>query len=126
MRILLLLCLLILTAGAAELPTVAMSGEVTNTTGDIKAAAEIKITHDGEKISADLTTAPPLTGTGRLTGRCLDGWCDLSGNLDGGLAIKFRGVINAHSFRGTYTVTPAQGQIQYGHFDFTGAASPTK
>lgn len=126
MKIPLLFCLLIFTAVAAELPPIAMSGEVTNTTGDIKAAAQIKITRDEENLSVDLSTAPPLTGTGKLTGRCLDGWCDLSGNLDGGLAIKFRGVLNPHSFRGTYTVTPAQGQIQYGHFDFTDSGSLSK
>src|SRR4051812_13382732 len=106
MKILFLLCLMGLAAIGAEPPTMAMSGEVTNTTGDISATAQIKITRDGEKISADLMTAAPLTGTGKLTGRCLDGWCDLSGNLDGDLVIKFRGVLNAHTFRGTYTVTP--------------------
>ncbi len=126
MKTLILFCLLTFAGVAAEPTPVAMSGEVTNTTGDIKAAARIKITRDGEKLSADLITAPPLTGTGKLNGRCLDGWCDLSGNLDGGLTIKFRGVLNAHSFRGTYIVTPAQGQIQYGHFDFADAPLPAK
>jgi hypothetical protein len=125
MKMLLLFCLLTFSAVAGQ-QAVAMSGEVINTTGDIKATAQIKIIRDGEKIAADLTTAPPLTGTGRLTGHFLDGWCDLSGNLDGGLAIKFRGILNAHSFRGTYTVTPAQGQIQYGHFDFADGPSPAK
>ena len=118
MKNLILLCLMILAATAAERQTASMSGEVTNTTADIKAPAQIEIFREGGKITATLKTSPPLTGTGQLTGRCLDGWCDLSGKLDGGLVIKFRGVLNAHTFRGTYVVTPDHGPTQYGHFDF--------
>ena len=110
----------------AEPRTISLVGTVTNTTGEITAPASLEITQDGDKISAKLVTAPPLSGTGVLTGRCLDGWCDLSGNLDGGFTAKFRGVLNARAFRGTYVVTPKQGQTQYGRFDFSPAPSVTK
>ena len=100
-----------------------LSGTVTNTTGDVSAPARLELSIDGENVSARLVTFPPLTGTGALTGRLLDGWCELTGQLDGGFALKFFGVLNAHDFRGTYTATPENGGMQYGRFVFAPAAT---
>jgi hypothetical protein len=112
----------------AEPRTLVLTGTVTNTTGDVTAPARLELTLDGETISARLVTSPPLTGTGVLTGRCLDGWCDLSGTVDGGFALTFRGVLNARDFRGTYTAVPPRGPLQYGRFLLAPAvtASPAK
>ena len=80
------------------------------------------MTQDGEKLSARLVTSPPPTGTGKLAGRCIDEGCDLSGSLDGGFTLKFRGVLNTRDFRGTDIAIPRKRQTQYGRFDFSSAA----
>ena len=105
----------------AEPRPVSLTGTLTNTTGDIAAPARLELTRDGEKLSARLVTLPPLTGTGELTGRWLDGWCELGGLLDGGFTVKFRGVWSARVFRGTYTARPERGPVQYGRFEFVPA-----
>lgn len=116
----------IVALASAEPRTVSLTGTLTNTTGDVAAPARLDITQEGEKLSARLVTSPPLTGTGTLTGCCLEGWCELSGSLDGGFTVKFRGVLSAREFRGTYLVRPGQGQTQYGRFDFSPAAPASK
>ena len=88
------------------------------------APARLELTLEGDNVSARLVTSPPLTGTGSLTGRCVEGWCDLSGSLDGGFAVKFRGVLNARDFRGTYVATPPSGAVQYGRFELAPIAAP--
>jgi hypothetical protein len=110
---------LLVTFAAAQPRTISLEGTVTNTTGNIAAPAQLQITQDGGKIRASIATSPPLTGTGAMTGRCLDGWCELDGDFAEGFSLKFRGVLNAQGFRGTYVVTPKQGQTQYGRFEFT-------
>ncbi len=122
----LMLFFAIVVVASAEPRTVSLTGTLTNTTGDVTAPAGLEITQDGEKLSARLVTSPPLTGTGTLAGRCLEGWCELSGSLDGGFNVKFRGVLNAREFRGTYIVMPSQGQTQYGRFDFSLVAPASK
>ncbi|HEY4247940.1 MAG TPA: hypothetical protein VGM64_13890 [Lacunisphaera sp.] len=118
---------LLVTLAAAQPRTISLAGTVTNTTGNVTAPAQLEITQDGETIRASIVTLPPLTGTGAMTGRCLDGWCELSGDVAEGFSFKFRGVLNADSFRGTYMVTPKQGQTQYGRFNFRlSATRPAK
>lgn len=109
------------TARGAAPKALALKGSVTNTTGEISAPAELAITRDGEKLVAQLVTKPPLSGTGKMEGVNRDGWCELSGKL-GDFEIRFRGVLSARTFRGTYTAKPDHGQVQYGRFDF--AVSP--
>ncbi len=123
MKKLLLGFALLLTFAAAQPRTISLTGTVTNTTGNVTAPAKIEIIQDGETLRASIVTSPPLTGTGTMTGRWLDGWCELSGDVKEGFSLKFRGVLNAHGFRGTYVVTPKQGQTQYGRFEFTPAAA---
>ena len=120
------LCLFAAAATATAAPrTLVLTGTLTNTTVEISAPARLELTLDGETVSARLVTSPPLTGTGSLTGRCVEGWCDLSGSLDGGFTVKFRGVLNARDFRGTYVATPPSGAVQYGRFELTlSTASP--
>ncbi len=118
---------LLVTLAAAQPRTILLSGTVTNTTGDITAPAQLEITQEGETIRASIVTSPPLTGTGTMTGRYLDGWCELSGDVKEGFSLKFRGVLNAQGFRGTYVVTPKQGQTQYGRCEFVPSATrPSK
>lgn len=102
----------------AEPRLLVLSGTVINTSGDISAPARIELSIEGETVTAQLVTSPPLSGTGPLSGRQLDGWCELSGKLNG-FTLKFRGVLNSRDFRGTYTATPEQGPVQYGRFIFT-------
>lgn len=110
---------LLIGVARAENSTISLAGTVTNTTANLTARAQLEITQDGEKVTARLVTSPPLTGTGNMTGRMVDGWCELSGNFGEGFGLRFTGVINARDFRGTYVVTPKQGLTQYGRFDFT-------
>jgi hypothetical protein len=121
----LILFLVLLMPALADSRTLHLTGTLTNTTVEVVASAQLEITQDGEKLSAQLVTAAPLSGTGTLTGRCLDGWCELSGTLDGGFIAKFRGVLSAREFRGTYVVTVSPGQTQYGRFSFA-LAAPTQ
>lgn len=119
MKRLLLGFILLVTFVTAQPRTISLQGTVTNTTGNIAASAQLEITQDGEKIRASIVTSPPLTGTGTMTGHCLDGWCELIGDVGEGFSLRFRGVLNAQGFRGTYVVIPKQGQTQYGRFAFT-------
>lgn len=105
-------------AMAADAPKTKLKGTLTNTTGEVTAPAELEFTEEKGKLVARLKTLPPLTGTGALSGANRDGWCELSGPLDGGFTVKFTGVLNAQSFRGTYTARPEHGQLQYGRFEF--------
>ncbi len=109
---------------AAAPRTLLLTGTLANTTAEASAPARLELTLDGDTVSARLVTSPPLTGTGALSGRYADGWCELSGTLDGGITVKFRGVLNARDFRGTYVATPAQGAVQYGRFDLTLITAP--
>lgn len=104
-------------AGAAAAPqTIRLSGELTNTTGDVSAPAELVLTIDGEKVTAQLRTSPPLTGSGTLTGELHGGWCQLAGKLDEGFAFQLRGVLNAQDLRGTYIAAVPGSLLQYGKF----------
>ena len=114
---------LLVSVAHAETRTISLAGTVTNTTATLTAPAQLEMTQDGEKITARLVTSPPLTGTGNMTGRIVDGWCELSGDFGEGFGLRFTGVINAHAFRGTYVVIPKQGLTQYGRFDFTEIAA---
>lgn len=78
----------------------------------------------GEKVVAQLKTDAPLSGTGELTGRCVGGWCELIGKLPDNLTLKFRGVMNAHDFRGLYLAAIPGQPIQYGTFQLTSASAP--
>ena len=119
------LCLFAAAVTATAAPrTLVLTGTLTNTTGEVSAPARLELTLEGDNVSARLVTSPPLTGTGSLTGRCVEGWCDLSGSLDGGFAVKFRGVLNARDFRGTYVATPPSGAVQYGRFELAPIAAP--
>jgi hypothetical protein len=119
MRKILLSFVLFVSVARAETRTISLGGTVTNTTANITAPAQLEISQDGEKLTARLVTSPPLTGTGNMTGRMVDGWCELSGDFGEGFALRLTGVISAHAFRGTYVVMPKPGLTQYGRFDFT-------
>jgi hypothetical protein len=124
----LLLCLAARAFAAPE--TIRLAGEITNTTGEVTAPATLVITIDGEKISGELLTSPPLSGSGKLTGRFIGGWCELHGKLSEGITIQFRGVLNPRDFRGTYIAAVPNALIQYGKFQLareaTAPAAPKK
>lgn len=119
MRKILLSFVLFVSVARAETRTISLEGTVTNTTANLTAPAQLEMTQDGENTTARLVTSPPLTGTGTMAGRIVDGWCELSGDFGEGFGFRLTGVINAHGFRGTYVVIPKQGLTQYGRFDFT-------
>lgn len=108
----------VLVFAAGEPAALILEGTVTNTTiGDTSAPARIELRIDGEKVSGRLVTEKPLTGTGDLTGRLIGGWLELSGTLDGGLTIQFRGALSPRDYRGTYLAAVPGELVQYGRFD---------
>lgn len=78
----------------------------------------------GEKVTAQLKTDAPLSGTGELTGRCVGGWCELTGKLPDNLTLKLRGVMNDRDFRGLYLAALPGQPIQYGTFQLASATAP--
>ncbi len=111
----LLLCLAAARALAAT-ETVRLAGKITNTTGEVSAPATLVLTLDGEKVTAELVTSPPLAGSGSLEGRYIGGWCELHGKLSDGITLQLRGVLNPRDFRGTYIAAVPDSLIQYGKF----------
>jgi hypothetical protein len=111
-------------AGAA--PTeIRLEGRLTNLTGDdTSARARVELRLDGEKASARIVTEEPLTGTGELSGRMAGGWLELSGTLEGGLKVVFRGALSPRDYRGTYIAAVPGDLVQYGRFDLD-RAPPT-
>jgi len=97
--------------------TVTLVGSLTNTTVDVSADATLVLTIDGENLTAQLKTEQPLSGTGTLEGRILGGWCDLHGQLEEGVTLQLRGVLNAKDFRGTYIAAVPDSLLQYGKFE---------
>lgn len=97
--------------------TITLSGTLTNTTVEVSAPATLELMIDGEKLTAKLKTEQPLSGTGTLEGRILGGWCDLHGQLDKGVTLQLRGVLNAKDFRGTYLAAVPDSLLQYGKFE---------
>lgn len=95
---------------------ITLKGELTNTTGDVSAAAQLVLTVEGENVVAKLVTAAPLTGTGELHGVLEDGWCHLRGVLEQGITMRLRGGLNERDFRGTYLAAVPGELLQYGRF----------
>ncbi len=114
---LLLLVCAPLAAAPAPARTVELSGQARNTTAGLAAPMQLTLVITGEKVTTRLRTAAPLTGTGELTGRFVGGWCELEGRLDGGLLVRFRGVLNAQNLRGLYLATVPNTPLQYGKFN---------
>lgn len=104
-------------AATAQPRTVTLVGSLTNTTVDVSADATLVLTIDGENLTAQLKTEQPLSGTGTLEGRILGGWCDLHGQLEEGVTLQLRGVLNAKDFRGTYIAAVPDSLLQYGKFE---------
>ena len=123
----LLFLLICLAARAVAAETLTLAGELTNTTGDVSAAATLVLTVDGETVTAQLKTSAPLSGTGKLEGRMRGGWCELRGRLDKGLTLQLRGVLNGQDFRGTYIAAVPDSLLQYGKFQLARKpATPAK
>ncbi len=102
---------------AAETRTLVMHGPVTNTTGDdVTANVLVVLTVEGEKVTGEMKTEPPLAGTGKVEGRMLGAWCEFSGEMQEGFRIAFRGAVNAKDFRGTYVAAVPGEPVQYGNF----------
>ncbi|HYD84478.1 MAG TPA: hypothetical protein VEA63_10505 [Opitutus sp.] len=99
---------------AAGSQAVVFHGLVTNTTAAASANVRLVLTIDGENVSGEMTTEPPLSGAGKLEGRLRGGWCELSGKLNEGFTIQFRGAFNGRDFRGTYVVAVPGEFVQYG------------
>ena len=99
--------------------TLIFQGPATNSTAEVSASLRIVLVIEGEKATATIKTELPLSGTGRLEGRFIGGWCELGGKVDEGFQLQFRGVINARDFRGTYIAAVPGQPIQYGKFQLT-------
>lgn len=99
--------------------TLQFDGPATNTTAEVTATMHLTLVITGEKVTAQLKTDAPLSGTGELTGRCVGGWCELIGKLPDNLTLKFRGVMNDRDFRGLYLAAIPGQPIQYGNFQLT-------
>jgi hypothetical protein len=102
--------------GAAEPRTLVLYGAATNTTAEATANVQLVLAIDGEKVTAQMKTEAPLVGTGKLEGRMLGSWLELSGTLEEGFQIQFRGVLNERDFRGTYLAAVPGEPVQYGKF----------
>lgn len=116
---LLVLCSALVSLAASASRTQVLTGTVTNTTVDQAAPARLALTLSGETATAQLTTELPLTGSGQLAGHFRHGWLELSGKVDGKLALHFRGALNARDYRGTYVATLPDKSTQYGKFHLT-------
>jgi adhesin HecA-like repeat protein len=116
MNLRLFFLLLSLAAHATAAETITLTGELTNTTGGVSAAATLVLTVDGETVTAQLKTSAPLSGTGKMAGQMRGGWCELHGRLEDGLTLKLRGVLNDRDFRGTYIAAVPSSLLQYGKF----------
>jgi len=102
---------------AAETRTLVLEGSVTNTTeDDTTAKVRLVLTVDGERVTGEMKTEPPLVGTGKLEGRMVGAWCELGGEMQEGFRIAFRGAVNAKDFRGTYVAAVPGAPVQYGKF----------
>ena len=108
-----------LVAATAAPRTLELSGPATNTTAEVTAVLHLTLVIAGEQLTAQLRTDAPLTGSGQLTGRAAGGWCALEGKVAEGFAVKFRGVLNARDFRGTYLAAVPGAPLQYGKFLLT-------
>lgn len=115
---------------AAPPRTLVLYGPVTNTTGDdVSANVRLVLTIDGESVTGEMKTEPPLVGTGKVTGRMIGAWCELSGKMAEGFDIQFRGAVNGKDFRGTYIAAVPGEPVQYGKFQLlreTPDAKPAK
>ncbi|MCC6416122.1 MAG: hypothetical protein IT582_09455 [Opitutaceae bacterium] len=98
---------------------IVLEGELTNTTADVSAPAQLVLTIEGAIVKAQLVTAAPLTGTGELAGVLENGWCHLQGTLEQGVTLRLRGGLNERDFRGTYLAAVPGDLVQYGRFHFT-------
>jgi hypothetical protein len=115
--VLILLMLWATALAAVETRTLVLHGPVTNTTGDdVTANVLVVLTIEGEKVTGEITTEPPLAGTGKVEGRMLGAWCEFGGEMLEGFRIAFRGAVNAKDFRGTYVATVPGEPVQYGSF----------
>ncbi len=109
---------------AAEPRTLVLHGPVTNTTEDgATANVSMTLTVDGEKVTGEMRTEPPLVGTGKLEGRMVGAWCEVGGEMAEGYRIQFRGVVNGKDFRGTYVAAVPGEPVQYGKFQLAVAAA---
>lgn len=117
-RVISVLTLVVATSGgAAETRTLVLHGTVTNTTEDDATAKVLMVLSvDGEKVVGEMKTEAPLMGTGKLEGRMVGAWCELSGEMQEGFRIQFRGAVNAKDFRGTYVAVVPGEPVQYGNF----------
>jgi hypothetical protein len=113
-----------LAAAAAPPRTLRLAGPATNTTAEITATMHLTLVIDGERLTAQLQTDAPLTGSGKLAGRIAGGWCELEGKLAEGFEVKFRGVLNERDFRGIYLAAPGGQPLQYGKFILTVQPAP--
>jgi hypothetical protein len=102
------------TSFAGEPRTLVLYGSVTNTTGETSANALLVLEVDGERVTGEMTTEAPLSGSGKLEGRVRGGWCELSGTLNEGFTIQFRGAFNGRDLRGTYIAAVPGEFVQYG------------
>lgn len=91
-------------------------GQATNLTAETAANMRLELTFDGENVTGVVATEAPLAGSGRVSGKHRGGWCELSGTLNEGFELQFRGVLNARDFRGTYIVAQRGNPVQYGKF----------
>jgi hypothetical protein len=103
-------------ACAAEPRTLVLFGPATNMTAEATANVQLMLRVDGEKVTAEMKTEAPLVGTGKLEGRKLGSWLELSGTLKEGFQIQFHGVLNERDFRGTYLAAVPGEPVQYGKF----------
>ena len=102
---------------AAAPRTLVLYGPVTNTTGDdVTANVRLVLTIEGESVTGEMKTEPPLMGTGKIQGRMVGAWCELKGKMEEGFDIVFRGAVNDKDFRGTYIAAVPGEPVQYGKF----------
>ena len=104
--------------------TLRLAGPATNTTAEVTAIMHLTLVIDGGRLTAQLQTDAPLTGSGQLAGRIAGGWCELEGRLAEGFELKLRGVINERDFRGIYLAAPGGQPLQYGKFILTVQSVP--
>lgn len=108
---------------AARLPTqIIYAGTAFNATVGQKAVTAVALKIDGDQITAQLKVAPPLVGSGILTGTRQGNICELSGVLDQGFTMRVTARCTRERFVGSYAIDPyqdypaQQGTVQLGRY----------
>ncbi|MGQ0793501.1 MAG: hypothetical protein ACT4NX_05365 [Deltaproteobacteria bacterium] len=77
----------------------------------------LELSIDGESVSGAMIAYSPLNGSGRVSGNLMYNMCKLQGRTEDGSEVEFNGTLDPKSYEGNYTITFADGTLEYGSFE---------